>query len=501
MSILQRSAWGLIVGASTLIILSFWSCDPEQNFLTGDSVAISFELDTLHFDTVFTELGSATRSVKIYNDSNEPIKLDRVFVEGTTGVEFRFNADGFPGGEVEDLIIWDNDSIYVFVEVTIDPDQPLSLSPFIIEDRLVVQTGEKQQSVILEAWGQNANYFPSRFNKGVPVVLSCDNQTITWDSELPYVVYGEIFVDSCLLEITAGRQIYMHGGIASNEFFNVFNDGFFFMLPEGKIHIAGTRDEPVVIQGDRLEEGFQDQPGQWAGIYLGAGSQGNVIEHAVIKNGIFGVNVDSTASLSIHDSQIHTTSGSALRANRGTIEATNCLFYDNGTNALQFVQGGNYNFDHCTVANFGVDASALALSNFQCYDALCEVFSVYRLQADFRNCIFFGSRRDELILSDAAERTDPGLFQLQLTNCVVKVDELLENNEGRYQDFFTTICQDCIDGEREDPLFLARDEDDYHLDTLSIAQDIGLVLPGLEFDLDGVMRDAMPDIGCFERVD
>ncbi|MEM9931742.1 MAG: hypothetical protein AAF840_18195, partial [Bacteroidota bacterium] len=183
---------GLIVLAT---VLAFTACDPQEDFLTGDGVDIRFELDTLRFDTVFTELGSATRFFKIYNEGKDPVQLDEVYVEGMTGVDFRFNVDGFPGGLVEDVIIWDNDSIYVFVEVTIDPDAPTSISPFVVEDRLVVKTGSKEQSVLLEAWGQNANYFPSRFNKGVPVLLSCDNQTITWDDPLPYVIYGEIFID------------------------------------------------------------------------------------------------------------------------------------------------------------------------------------------------------------------------------------------------------------------------------------------------------------------
>ncbi|RME94227.1 MAG: hypothetical protein D6772_14955, partial [Bacteroidetes bacterium] len=163
---------GLLAALIVILSLFAWSCDPEQEFVTGDAVDISFSLDTLRFDTVFTQLGSATRSVKIYNRSDKPVQLDEVYVEGTTGVEFRINVDGIPGGLVEDAIIWDNDSLWVFVEVKIDPDQPTSVSPFVVEDYLVVKTGSKERRLLLEAWGQNANYFPSRFNKGVPVTLS-----------------------------------------------------------------------------------------------------------------------------------------------------------------------------------------------------------------------------------------------------------------------------------------------------------------------------------------
>lgn len=481
--------------------LWFTACDPDQDFLTGDAVSIRLELDTLHFDTVFTELGSATRSVKIYNEGNQPVKLDEIYVEGNTGVEFIFNADGFPGGLVEDVVIWDNDSIYVFVEVTVDPDAPVSESPFVVEDRLVVKTGSKEQSVLLEAWGQNANYFPSRFNRGVPVVLSCDDGTITWDSPLPYVIYGEIFIDECLLEVTAGTHIYVHGGIAQNELLGVFNDGFLFTLADGRIHLAGTRDNPITIEGDRLESAFSDQPGQWLGIVIGRESQGNIIEHTTIKNSIFGVYADSAAEVSLSNVQIHTTAGNALIGIHSEVTADNCLFYDNGANSVQFTHGGSYQMDFCTVASFGVDASALAMNNFQCYNDDCSVNSVFPLQAEFTNCVFFGSRRDEVIIQDASNREEAGIFQLDMNHCLVKVDELLTRDMGIYDDFFSTYCLDCINGEQGDALFLNRAEDDYQLDTLSIAQNRGIVLPEFPLDLLGTPRDGEPDLGCYERVD
>lgn len=489
-----------VLSVAALVFIS-WGCDPEETFVTGEAVNISFSLDTLRFDTVFTELGSATRSVKIYNEGDEPVMLDRVYVQGATGVSFQINVDGVNDEVVEDVIIWDNDSIYVFVEVTIDPDQPVSASPFVVEDFLVVETGDKASTLLLEAWGQNANYFPSRFNQGVAVPLSCDNGTVTWDSPLPYVLYGRIAIDECLLQVAAGTHIYVHGGIAQNEIEGAFNDGLFYTFGNGRLHLAGTADNPIVVQGDRLEEAFQDEPGQWLGIAFGPGSTGNLIEHTEIKNAIFGLYVDSTAEVTLRNSIIHTTSSSAIVAFRATVNASNCLFYDNATNALQFIQGGDYNFDYCTVANYGVDASAAALSNFQCYDDFCEAFSIYRLRANFRNCIFFGSRRDEIILSDASERTDPSLFQLNMQNCVVKVDELLTNNNGRYANFFDTYCIDCVNGDRDDALFLAQSEDDYHLDTLSIARGLAIPITGLTEDLEGTPRDADPDAGCYERVE
>lgn len=495
----------LCFGGCALLVLALaaltTACDPQTDFLTGDAVPIRFELDTLRFDTVFTEVGSATRSVKIYNEGDSPVKLDEIYVQGMTGVKFIFNADGSLGPLAKDVVIWERDSIYVFVEVTVNPDAPVSESPFVAEDRLVVKTGNKETSIVLEAWGQNANYFPSRFNKGVPVVLSCDNGTIRWDSPLPYVIYGEIFIDECLLEVAAGTKIYVHGGLARNDLLGTFNDGFLYTLPRGRIHLNGTLDEPIIIQGDRLEAGFAEQPGQWLGIIFGPQSQGNIVEHTTIKNAIFGVYADSAAFLTLRNVQIHTTSSSGIVGVHSNITASNCLLYANQANAVQLTHGGNYTFDFCTIASFGVDASALAVNNFRCYDDDCVVNSVFPLQANMTNCIFFGSRRDEIIVQDAFERSQPEFFALNMSHCLVKVDELLTRNSAQYGDFFSTYCLNCLNGDNSSKLFLDRPENDYRLDTLSLAQNRGLVLPGLPFDLIGTPRDGMPDLGCFERVD
>ena len=39
---------------------------------------LSFSTDTLKFDTVFTSLGSVTRSFKIYNTNNKRVKINQI---------------------------------------------------------------------------------------------------------------------------------------------------------------------------------------------------------------------------------------------------------------------------------------------------------------------------------------------------------------------------------------------------------------------------------------
>lgn len=499
---MTRMHWILTCGIAVAGLLWFGACSRNDDFLTGEGIALEFSADTLRFDTVFTELGSATRFITVRNPLNRPVKVSRIFLEEEGNSPFRLNINGVPGNDQKDVTIFAEDSIYLFVEVTIDPDQPLSVSPFVINEHIVFQNGEEQQRVTLEAWGQNANYFPSRFNKGVPVVLTCDGGEIVWDDPKPYVIYGEVFIDSCLLTIPAGTQVYVHGGIARNELFGTFNDGILYPINQGRLHVRGTLEEPVIIQGDRLEAPFQEVSGQWLGIVFGPGSTGNLIEHATIRNSIFGVYVDSSAELSLRNTRIANTSSNGIIGIHSRITAENVLLYNNEATAINLVHGGDYDFTHCTLASYGVNAGALGLTNFICYDdpLVCNERSVYRLNATFTNSIISSSRRDAIQLFDISGGEEPGLFNIRFDHCLVRVEELLEQQDGLYADFFDNQCIPCISVDFDDPLFVDVNEDDYRLDTLSIAIETGKPT-AVTTDLVGNPRDPdRPDAGSLEYV-
>ncbi|MBK9018035.1 MAG: hypothetical protein IPM82_30550 [Saprospiraceae bacterium] len=79
------------------------------------------------------------------------------------------------------------------------------------------------------------------------------------------------------------------------------------------------------------------------------------------------------------------------------------------------------------------------------------------------------------------------------------MDELLDAETG-FPDFFDH-CTACLTPTSQEALFADTNEDDYRLDTLSVAEKMALPLPGITFDLIGTERDpATPDIGCFEYI-
>ncbi len=495
---MQKSLLYILFIVISIILMN--ACQ-EDNFDGSSDIQLEFSLDTLKFDTVFTQLGSATRTIKAYNPHSRPIMISEVYLEEQANSKFRINVDGYAvdsGDKALEIPVAANDSIYIFVEVTIDPDAPLSISPFVLHENLIFETNGNNQNVVLEAFGQNANYIPSQFSGGTINLLTCDMGMEIWDDPKPYVIYGVLVVDSCEIVLPAGTDIYVHGGIVNLQDGTIYNDGIWFFGSESKLTVNGTVNQPVTIQGDRLEEDFQEVKGQWGGIRLGTGNNTHTIQHAIIKNSIVGLRVDSMATLEMSHTQIRNTSNSGLLGVHANVQATNCLFADNGGHSVQLEFGGNYQLDYCTLSNFGTDASTFKVSNTLCLDEFCSACLGNDLNAQLRNCIIVGSRSDELSFFDR-QCADGDAFNVSFENCIVRVDELLED----YPDFFSVNCinNSCFQYNSGDDLFEDYFDGDYHLDSLSIANDKGISLSNVFVDLDEVARDGLtPDVGCYESL-
>ena len=478
-------------------VLLFTFCQKEQ-FTSNPADKIEFSADTLRFDTVFTELGSATRILKIYNRHNKSIRVGKIYLENGAQSRFNLNVDGLPGDSHENLEIAPKDSLYVFAEVTINPDAPPSASPFVISENIVFETNGNTQKVVVEAWGQNAVYLPSRFGAGGGVLYSCNGGEWVWDDPRPYVIYGILVIDDCTVRIPAGTRVHVHGGLAREEIDSVvyrYNDGFLAFQGKGRLIVEGTLENPVIFEDDRLEPEFDGEAGQWTGIWLQSGTSGHRVEHCIVRNSIIGIRVDSASDLTLRNTQIYNTASSGLIGIHANITAENCLFHSNNGYSIQLEYGGDYNFTYCTAASFGVDGEALRMSNYFCLDPICETFAGNNLKARFQNCILSGGRTDQISLDDRLKT--PGAFDYQLKNCLVRVKDLLKDTA--YPDFFD-FCNPCLNLQPQDTVFLNVQEDMYRLDTLrSKANRFAVPIPGIALDLDGKLRDGiMPDAGCYE---
>lgn len=490
--------WVLLVFLSVVLAVPsflFTSCYDEK-FTTDSRDTLRMEIDTLTFDTVLTEISTVTRYFKVYNPHGLSLRIDQVKLSGKDARFFRLNVDGYTGDIIRDIEILPEDSIYVFAEATIDPDQPVSVSPFILEAEVLFTTNGSNQAVTLIAWGQNANYIPGPDSPNRISLLTCDLGEVIWDDPRPYVLYGTLLIDSCTLVLPAGARLYVHGGIANNAL-GIYNEGLIYTFPDGKIKVLGTMQEPVIIRDDRIEP---DHIGEWAGIRLGPESGPHVFSHMQLSSAIAGITADSACTVNIDHSIIAYTGGPGFFARHASAGVSNSLFYENGGQAIALTYGGEYDIEYCTLSSFGNSAEALLMTNYYCSDPLCsDGPSLNKFTGRIRNSILVGSSTDEVWMVDAG-MPEQQLLDVQMENNIVVVDELL--NEENYPLFFENTCIGCFEYAYGDILFADLFKDNFHLDTMSVALMKAKPLPAVTDDLEGNMRDpVMPDLGCYEFTD
>ena len=227
-----------------ILVLSLgylFSCEDEK-YLTSSDVKLQFSVDTVMFDTVFTSVGSITQHLKIYNPYSQKVLISSIKLASGDASNFRLNVNGVPANEVNNVEIAPLDSMYIFVEVTVDPNgQSL---PLIVKDSIEFVTNSNRQDVDLMAWGQNFKLIRKELIG-----------TTTWTNEKPYLVYNYAFVDSnATLTIEPGTKVFFHKEAG--------------LYVKGKVIARGTVDNPILFHADRLEDEYKDVPDQWSGVVL-----------------------------------------------------------------------------------------------------------------------------------------------------------------------------------------------------------------------------------------
>ena len=93
----------------------------KDSFITSADARLNINTDTLHFDTVFTSTGSITKSFKVINENNQKLRLSKIKLMGGASSAYKININGAAATEINNIEIDADDSIYVFVSVTINP--------------------------------------------------------------------------------------------------------------------------------------------------------------------------------------------------------------------------------------------------------------------------------------------------------------------------------------------------------------------------------------------
>jgi len=516
-----------------LAFVVFWSScrnDFETTLSTGK---LEFSRDTVFLDTVFTTIGTATYSFKVYNRSDQDITIPTVRLEEGEDSDYRLNVNGRAGKSFEDVTIFAQDSIFIFVESTFDiaTEAPLE-KEFLLTDKVLFDTGSLQQDVDLVTLVKDAIFlFPQRDTQGNTESLRLgvneageevriqgfflDADELTFTKDKPYVIYGYAAVPSGqTLTIAAGARIHFHedSGVLVGNNATLLVNGAPSTDPENPL------ENEVIFQGDRLGSGnifdeesgsdFTRSSGQWGVIWLLAGNTTHQINHATIINATAGLLLDAndgstTPKLNISNSQLYNNTTAGIIARNWDITAENVVINNSGQAAISCSYGGNYNFNHCTFTNYWTNSfrefPAVLLSNKLITGSNPEDFISQPLQADFTNCIIFGNENTEI----GFDRDPTVDFNFKLQHCLIKLDinnsQIPEENLELYTTTNTAFYEDIILNENPDFKDI-KDDNMLNIGDNSAANGKASIL-GSGMDILGTARSTTaPDIGAYESV-
>lgn len=483
-SILNKKK-NILVLALCSILFCLSGCK-EYNASDDPSLRLSFSSDTLSFDTVFTEQGSATMQLMVYNRNESALLIRSVSLDD--GKAFQVNIDGEADlSRMTNIQVNGGDSMYVFVRVDIDPLN--SNNPVLVFDRLHfhLSSGTAQQ-VVLEAYGQDVTRF------GHPGCGRTEKGDLTMTADKPYLIFDTLVIGGALT-IDAGARIYMH------------NNACIYAL--GDVTAQGKKEQPILIQGDRLDNLFDSVPyayagGSWNGFYLQAEEPHTYdFEYVEILSGNNGLFVLSECkellpTLRVNGCRIHnhTQYGLALNNVNATVtntEISNCALY------CVYCDGGTHTFTHTTIASY------FGYTNIRIQSADKEETAAVYIQnlskeepqtnASFVNCIITGYLRNQLVVATPFDQYYTGTFK----GNYLKTDTLrmpFATNNTYWQQEDSAVFRKDFYKYKEYSYY------DFHLAESSPAIGIGDSIAALPYDTDrdGVSRALMrPDAGCYQH--
>jgi len=427
---------------------------------------ITFSIDTLVFDTVFTTIGSTTKNFKIYNPDSKTIELDEIELMGGKNSPFRINVDGSSGTKFINNKIEGKDSMFVFVDVKLNVTG--ENLPVIIEDSIRIKTNGKNQYMNLMVWGQDAYFHYKEILKEE-----------VWKSDKPHVIVDYAAIDSARsLTIEAGTNIHLH----KNAILYVY---------KSKLEVQGTKDKPVVFQGDRLESFYKDVSGQFYGIYFHE-AMSSTINYALIKNGTTGIHIYSTdnkiskPTLKITNSIIQNNSSYGLFLfSNPWVELENTIITKNGAYGVFVLQGATLKATHSNILGYASsdnNAGALALKN-NYTNPKDKITYVSPIDITINNSIVYGFKEDEILFDTISGKAT---IKYSFSNNLLKL-----KNTATKSNFKNIIWN-------KSPYFKDVTNNDYHPEQGSPLFTNGDPLLSLPYDIEGKVRSNTPTIGAYE---
>lgn len=447
---------------SIVIAGALWaaSCTPdvEQTDFNAN-LELIFSLDTVSFDTIFSGNVSITKRFRVYNPIRNAININRIFLETGTESAYELIINGREGKEFNDIRLLGNDSMLVLVRVF--PEDKDADEPELIEENLFFQVGSGQSKVILESWGQDVSLLNGQIF----------NENITFTKGKPYLIRNSVLIDEgAVATIEAGTRFY--------------SERESFIIVGGQIAATGTLEEPIIFANSRLDSRFEKSSGQWGGIVLLAESNENVMNYCIIRNALFGLNLNNelsttTPQLSIRNSIIQNMTLSGIIALGANLSGENLLVTNCGESAVRIFGGGTYEFNHCTFALYPYESfreEPTLFLNDEITDNQGLTVS-QDLQLTITNSIIWGNRNEEVGFALSGNNM---VTLDQSYNLWKSSEELLGQNNSLFN---------------QNPEHISPSMYRYGLKENSPARNAGQASAAL-FDLYGKARSAQPDLGA-----
>ena len=512
------------------LCLIFWySCDREISFIVNES-NLSFSKDTVYLDTVFSNIGSSTYNLKVYNNSSNNVIIPQIRLKKGLESLYRLNVDGIydqnnsaEGKIFENIELLANDSLYIFIETTINIENIITPdNSFLYEDKIEFLSNNNTQEVELITLVKDAVFiYPERFENNdeyfyETLSIDLDGDGINEDSEIrgrylendelylnnnkPYVIYGYAAVGpNQILTVEKGARIHFH----RNSGIIVGNGGS--MQVSGELsNSIDTLENEVIIQGDRLEPYFEDIPGQWGLIWLMDGSLNNKFNFTTIKNATIGIyatggQFNQEPQLSLENVKVFNSSSFGILARASSVDANNLVINKSGQSSFAGIFGGKYNLNHCTIANYWT-SSARQFPSLLFNDYYIDLDNNGYINEFFEmrlsNSIIYGNQNIEFLI-EQIEDSD--------------LDFIVQNSLLKFYDssnFFGNNPNLNFDSPNYNNLFLNLNPSfvDPYANNLTIDENSEVIGLGninyailYPFDLNGYNRTEAPDLGAYQH--
>ncbi|MFK7953380.1 MAG: hypothetical protein AB8B73_11085 [Ekhidna sp.] len=451
------------------------SCSTNDEILSSSpSLELLFSSDTVAFDTLLSNgEKSNTNRLQILNPNEESILISSIDLGLGENSDYSIIVNGRPSTSFQNEQILGGDSILILVDVTVNPRN--RDEAYLVKDSIIVNWNGNTEHVKLVSYGQDV--------KRVDPQSICNT---TWANDRPYYIDGVLEVsEGCTLTIEAGTEIYFYNNS--------------LLLVSGSLIAQGDSDNNISFSSSRFDSGYDMIPGQWSGIIFMEQSTENqlaycTIENAdiaiglgyqIVNNGLIpgDINNGLRTEIEIENSTIRNASTAGLLAFNSVVSMTNSLVYNCGSFLIGNFAGGAYSYQHCTITNessfFINDEPTVQFSD----NAIVgDELLVDDLNLELTNTIIWGSQDEEMLINNGGE----ALITSNLRSNIIRSGQDIADN-------FTSL-------EFNFPGFSSPFANDYSLDTLAFAKDQGLDI-GIIIDIIDSERDAVPDIGAYERIE